>query len=210
MKPYRTQGTVVEICVIDARSQGHYHMVMSANATHAKRPIVGPMPTLLRGGFRSCWHRIHTNRAMNKYVLVADNNEDDAFLLRRAFDLAGIADILRFVGGGSEAISYLDGSGPFADRTQFLFPSLVILELRMPKPDGFEVLQWIKSNRIVSYTAVVVLTSLNRADDIDRAYRSDANGYLVKSSQIWSKEFALAIKAFWLDCNLCRNDYSLE
>jgi CheY-like chemotaxis protein len=113
-------------------------------------------------------------------VLYAEDEENDVFLMQRAFRKASVSNQLLTVGDGAEAIHYLEGSGRFADRTQFPLPSLLLLDLNLPRQSGLEVLKWVRAQPEFALLPVVILTSSNQERDIGSAYALGANGYLVK------------------------------
>ncbi|MBA4149146.1 MAG: response regulator [Verrucomicrobia bacterium] len=114
-------------------------------------------------------------------ILLADDDPNDVFLMKRAFKRAGYCNLLQVVQNGEEAVSYLVGDGCFQDRASFPLPSLVLLDLKMPRKSGLEVLKWIRSqNSGLRRVPVVVLTSSKQPVDVDRAYELGANSYLVK------------------------------
>jgi CheY-like chemotaxis protein len=116
----------------------------------------------------------------NKCILLVEDDPDDALLIQRAFQRAGLKDILKIVRDGEQAINYLRGHGEFADREKFPAPFLMLLDLKMPGTDGFDVLTWVRSDPALKLLLVVVLTSSNLQADVDRAYALGANSYLVK------------------------------
>ena len=115
-----------------------------------------------------------------QFILLAEDNPDDALLIQRAFQKAGPAYMVKVVPDGSDAIEYLSGRGEYSDREKFPLPFLLLLDLKMPRTDGFEVLQWVRSDRDLKRLLVVVLTSSDLQEDVDRAYELGANSYLVK------------------------------
>ncbi len=115
-----------------------------------------------------------------KFILLAEDDPNDVLLLERAFQKAGFGDILKKVRDGGEAIDYLSGKGIYADRERFPLPFLMLLDLKMPGTDGFEVLQWVRSEPELKRLLIVVLTSSNVQSDVDRAYELGANSYLIK------------------------------
>src|SRR5438094_5167808 len=115
-----------------------------------------------------------------KSILLAEDDPNDVLLLERAFQKAGLRNSLKIVPDGEEAIEYLSGRGPYADREQYPLPFLLLLDLKMPGTDGFEVLQWLRAEAELKRLLVVVLTSSNLQSDVDRAYELGANSYLVK------------------------------
>src|SRR5882724_11111509 len=115
-------------------------------------------------------------------ILLAEDIEDDVILIERAFRKARIAVPLMAVRDGEEAICYLSGFGRFADRTQFPFPDLLLLDLKLPIRDGFEVLRWIQTQPELKKLPVIVLTQSDRIKDANEAYRLGAYSFLVKGS----------------------------
>ena len=83
----------------------------------------------------------------------------------------------------SEAVAYLGGEGDYADREEYPFPDLVLLDLKMPRLDGFEVLQWIRTNPVTKTLPVVVLAGSSFRADVRRALELGANSYAVKPAK---------------------------
>jgi len=113
-------------------------------------------------------------------ILLVEDDPNDALLIQRAFQKAGFRNKLRVVSDGAEATDYLAGRGSYANRQRFPLPFLVLLDLKMPGIDGFEVLQWARAEPSLKRLLIVVLTSSNLQADVDRAYELGANSYLVK------------------------------
>jgi CheY-like chemotaxis protein len=116
----------------------------------------------------------------NNTILVADDDQNDVFFLRRAFQKSGLDHSVMHVSDGQEAIDYLRGDANFGDRSRFPLPSLLLLDLKMPKVDGFDVLAWLKGHEVLKTLPVVVLSSSSREDDIQRARSLGADDYRVK------------------------------
>jgi CheY-like chemotaxis protein len=138
----------------------------------------------------------------NKPVLYAEDDEDDVFLMQRAFSKAGIPNPLRTVQDGNEAVDYLAGNGSFGDREQHPMPCLMLLDINLPGKSGLEVLKWLRAKPATGIIPVVVLSSSNQESDIHRAYILGANGYLVKPGQP-DKLLAMVrgINDYWLAQN---------
>ena len=137
-----------------------------------------------------------------KPVLYAEDEENDAFFLKRGFKQAQIPNTLIVVPDGQAAIDYCSDIGPFADRSQHPLPQLILLDLNMPKKTGMEVLQWIRHQPSISTLPVVILSSSTQDEDIRLAYSRGANGYLVKPSDPDDlKVMVSAIAEFWLKQN---------
>ncbi len=116
----------------------------------------------------------------DQFILLAEDDPNDTVLIKRAFQKAGLGEILKTVGDGDQAMDYLRGNQEYADRARFPLPFLLLLDLKMPGTDGFEVLQWLRGQPDFKRLLVVVLTSSNLQADVDRAYDLGANSYLVK------------------------------
>ncbi len=116
----------------------------------------------------------------DQFILLVDDDENDVLLIQRAFQKAGLRNTLKVVRSGEQAMAYLNGTGAYANRDRYPAPFMVLLDLKMPGTDGFEVLQWIRSEPNCRRLLVVVLTSSNLQADVDRAYELGANSYLVK------------------------------
>jgi len=113
-------------------------------------------------------------------ILIAEDEDDEAFLLERALKKATIGHPVRRVKNGDEVIEYLSGVGRYADREQFPLPMIVFLDLNMPKKSGFEVLEWIRQQPAFRAMSVDVFSGSGRHEDIDRALKAGANLYLKK------------------------------
>jgi CheY-like chemotaxis protein len=113
-------------------------------------------------------------------ILLADDSEDDELLFRRAVRISGLANPVIIVRDGEAAIAYLKGEGAYADREKHPLPTVLMLDLKMPRKNGFEVLQWVKQQPELKDLLVVVLTSSERQEELDRSYELGANSVLVK------------------------------
>jgi CheY-like chemotaxis protein len=135
-------------------------------------------------------------------VLLVEDNEDDAELISYAFEKAGIGNPLLTVSDGDAAVDFMEGVGAYADRERHPLPGLILLDLKLPRRSGFEVLEAVRRNGLTQGTPVVVLTSSDQVSDIQRAYRLGANAYLVKPV---SRDALLAmvrtLDAFWIKLN---------
>jgi CheY-like chemotaxis protein len=137
-----------------------------------------------------------------KPILYAEDEDNDAFFLKRAFQQAGIPHPLIVVSDGQEAIDYCSGSGPYQSRADHPLPCLVLLDLNMPKKSGLEVLKWIREELLIRTLPVIILTSSLQEADIHRAYQAGANAYLGKPSRPDDLvQAARAIKDFWINQN---------
>ena len=113
-------------------------------------------------------------------ILIAEDREDDIFLIRHSLEKARVSNPIQIVRSGAEVIAYLNGEGTFANRDEYPLPSLLLLDLKMPRTDGFEVLSWIRQQPGLKALRVIVLTSSADIRDVNRAYQLGANSFLVK------------------------------
>jgi CheY-like chemotaxis protein len=122
---------------------------------------------------------------MNAFnILLAEDNPDDVFLLQEAFRKAGARHHLAVVENGVEAVAYLKGDHPYTDRSEHPFPDVMLLDLNMPRMNGFEVLEWVRQSSHCRELMVHVLTASSRDLDVQRAYELGANSYLVKPNRM--------------------------
>jgi PAS domain S-box-containing protein len=139
---------------------------------------------------------------MSKTILLVEDEENDVFLMKHAFQQVGILNPLQVARDGKEAMDYLSGNGGYADRERFPLPCLTLLDLKLPRVMGLEVLKWMREQPELKPLIVIILTSSRLGPDIETAYQLGANAYLVKPSN--SRELhdiALGIKQFWLERN---------
>ena len=135
-------------------------------------------------------------------ILLVEDNEDDILLLERALRNARLANPLKVVKDGEEAIKYLSGDSAYADRTRHPFPFLILLDLRLPRLSGFEVLAWIRDQPDFGELIIVVLTNSDHVPDVSKARDLGANSYLVKPVGFEALvEMVRAIHHYWLSIN---------
>jgi CheY-like chemotaxis protein len=113
-------------------------------------------------------------------ILLVEDDENDVLLIQRAFRKAGIGNPLRVLGDGDVAVAYLGGEGLYADRLEWPLPGLLLLDLKLPRRSGLEVLAWLRQQPGIGRLVTVVLTSSRESADVNRAYELGANSYLVK------------------------------
>ena len=114
-------------------------------------------------------------------ILHVEDDYDDAFFVRRAFELASERYTFHRVEDGQGAIDYLKGAGLYADRERWPRPDAVLLDLKLPIKSGFDVLEWARSRLEYKDLPVIVLTSSNQPEDVQRAMELGATSYLNKS-----------------------------
>ena len=141
-------------------------------------------------------------RVTDFVFLLVEDDPDQVLLIQRAFAEANLVNPLRVVRDGAEAIDYLSGTGAFSDRTRHPLPSLILLDLRLPKKSGLEVLEWIRADPALKATPVVVLTSSSEPTDIDKAHALGVNAYLVKPVRFADLlELVKGVGMYWMILN---------
>ena len=113
-------------------------------------------------------------------ILHVEDDSNDALLFRHACQKAGVTLDVQEVADGDEAMAYLSGQEVFSNRGKHPLPHVVLLDLKMPRATGFEVLSWIRAHPQIGHLPVVVLSGSELQDDIQRAYAAGANSYLIK------------------------------
>lgn len=135
-------------------------------------------------------------------VLLVEDDENDVLFVQRAFKHAGILNPLQIARHGDEAIEYLDGKGAFVDRERFPLPVFVLLDLKMPRRSGLEVLEWVKDRAGLKRIPIVVLTSSKNDADVNKAYELGVNSYLVKPVSFEGLiELVKSLQLYWLVLN---------
>lgn len=143
-----------------------------------------------------------TTSDMRPPLLVVEDDENDVMLLQRAFRKGHLLNPLRFVADGEAARGYLAGEGDWADRRAHPFPVLMLLDLKLPRLSGLELLAWMRERPELASLPVVVLTSSRENRDLERAYELGANSYLVKPVAFEALlDLVKAIDLYWLVLN---------
>ena len=132
-------------------------------------------------------------------ILLVEDDPNDALLAQRALQRAGASQEILHLQDGEEAINYLSGKPPFGDRSRHPMPSLVLLDLKMPRMSGFDVLSWLQGQPELAALPVVVLTGSIEPQDVENAKKLGAVGYEVKPIDFGKLvEIAKEIDARWL------------
>ncbi|MFH1612225.1 MAG: response regulator [bacterium] len=126
-------------------------------------------------------------------ILIIDDNEDDIFILQRAFKRVKILNEIFVVRSGEEAVDFIYHQGKYADKKSPT-PGLILLDISMPKIDGFAVLKKLKADPIYKKIPVIMLTTSSREEDIVRSYEDGACSYITKPTDF--NEFMKAIERF--------------
>ncbi len=137
-----------------------------------------------------------------KNILLVEDNPDDELLTLMAFKDNNIKNEVIIARDGEEALDYLFGTGKYKDRNSKLLPQIILLDLKLPKVDGLEVLKQIRSNALTELLPVIILTSSKEDMDIINSYQLGANSYIRKPVDF--EQFSEAIKQlglYWLVLN---------
>ncbi len=134
-------------------------------------------------------------------ILLVDDSENDVLLMRMAMRKADFRNPVQIAPNGEVAISYLAGEGIYRDRVQYPLPSVMLLDLNMPRKSGFEVLSWVRSQPAWRHLTVIILTASMRMDDVDRAFELHANSFLVKPATLEELSAMIRCLRDWLKYN---------
>ncbi len=135
-------------------------------------------------------------------ILLAEDNEDYALILRTAMATLGWKNPIRIVNNGKEAIEYLSGEGKYSEREAWPFPSVMFVDIKMPQADGFDVLRWMRNHPERAVLPIIVLSSSDDEEDVKLAYELGANGYFVKPALVSELKVMLqAAYDFWARCS---------
>ena len=135
-------------------------------------------------------------------ILLVEDDLNDVVLMQRAFRKAKLANPLQVVEDGQKAIAYLDGQDPYADRALYPLPVLILLDLKLPRTSGSEVLAWLRQRPGLKRIPVVVLTSSKEHTDVNRAYDLGSNSYLVKPVGLEGMlELVKTLNLYWMILN---------
>jgi CheY-like chemotaxis protein len=136
-------------------------------------------------------------------VLLVEDDASDFRLIQRAFGKLDRPVPMIRLSNGDEVVDYLAGTAPYENRAMYPIPSLILLDIKLPRRSGFEVLEWIRKQRSgLKRLPVVMLTSSRHSADINRAYDLGANSYLTKPDTA-SKlgHLASLVQSYWFSCN---------
>ncbi|MBL9169491.1 MAG: response regulator [Verrucomicrobiales bacterium] len=134
-------------------------------------------------------------------ILLVDDSDNDLSLMRSACRAANFQAALQMVNNGDEAISYLRGEGEYSDRIRFPLPTVMLLDLKMPMKDGFEVLRWVREQPVLKRLCIIILTASARPEDVTQAFDLGANSYLVKPAAMSSLIAMVCCLRDWLEYN---------
>lgn len=141
---------------------------------------------------------------MNKNIAIlhVEDDPNDVLLIERAFRKANFAGKVIVTNDGEQAIAYLKGEEIYADRVMYPLPSVMVMDVKLPRKSGLEVLAWLRCQPNLRRLPVIILTSSKQPGDINQAYDSGANCYLIKPVNFAElQEMAKMLDSFWLQTN---------
>lgn len=149
---------------------------------------------------------------MKKYhatILLVDDDEDFLMFVERAFRQNGVENPIHQVHDGESAIAYMMGEGKFSDRTVYEYPTFIMIDLKMPRGDGFTVLQHLKKNPEWAIIPTVIFSASSDHDDIKKSYLLGASSYHIKPhSMAELREHLDILHKYWMTCETPQVDAS--
>jgi CheY-like chemotaxis protein len=140
--------------------------------------------------------------AATDIILLVEDNPDDAQLITRAFERVGVENPVRRLRDGEEAMAYLAGIGSYADRVKNPIPAVILLDLNLPKFNGYQLMLWLRTQPEIKRIPVIVLTESNDTVSINRAYDAGANSYLVKPGDPADiSRVVELVQSYWIGLN---------
>ena len=133
--------------------------------------------------------------------LMVDDSETSLFLMHEAFKRAKCNHPVQEVHNGEEAIAYLNGDGSYSDRNMFPLPTVMLLDLNMPKKNGFDVLAWVRAQPGLKRLAIIILTASIRSEDVERAFDLGATSFLVKPLSLEELVAMMRCLSDWIQIN---------
>jgi CheY-like chemotaxis protein len=135
-------------------------------------------------------------------ILLIEDNPSDAALVARAFDRSGVVNPIRRLKDGEDALAYLSGAGTYANRKENPLPAVILLDLNLPRFNGYQLMIWLRMQPELKRIPVVVLTESSDAESINRAYDAGANSYLVKpGSGEEIVRMVELVRQYWMSLN---------
>ena len=140
--------------------------------------------------------------AQRNNLLLIEDDSNDVLLIQRAFERIRFNVPMSVVSDGDSAVGYLQGTEEYGDRLQHPLPSLILLDLKLPRRSGLEVLEWLRAQPHLRRIPVIALTASREEADVDKAYEAGINSYVVKPSTFDGLfEMAKSIERYWIQLN---------
>jgi CheY-like chemotaxis protein len=146
----------------------------------------------------TAWVERQSSASAGPLVLIAEDSEADVFFLLRAFAAAKLENPVYVVRSGAEALEYLSGGGKYSDREKYPMPGIVFIDLKMPKPDGFDVLRWKERQKGLARMLWVAISNFDGVKTINEAYAAGATTFLAKPlDRMDVRNLVDAFEEFW-------------
>ena len=143
------------------------------------------------------------DEAVRRVVLVVDDDEEDVYLIRRAFGKRRSIDTIRHVPDGPSLFAYLGGEGKYSDQEAWPRPQLILMDINMPRENGFELLRRLREDRELAPIPVIMLSTSTADTDIAEAYRLGANSFINKpATSDGMRQVARHVDEFWFETAL--------
>jgi CheY-like chemotaxis protein len=145
----------------------------------------------------------HKERGGMEHVyLIAEDDQDTQVLIQRAYKQADLAVPVYFVNDGEQTIEYLTGRGKYADRARYPLPAILLLDLKMPFKDGFDVLRWIRAHSDFRKLVVIMFSGSSLERDVEQAFDLGVNSFVMKPVSFSELlQVIMAIHHYWFGCN---------
>jgi len=134
-------------------------------------------------------------------ILLVDDSEDDVLLMKHACEAAHFKPSVQTLSNGEEAMAYLKGEGVYTNRAKFPLPTVMLLDLNMPRVSGFDVLTWVRTQPVLKRLSIIVFSASSRLEDVERAFDLGANSYLVKPGSVAALIAMMCSLRDWLEYN---------
>ena len=139
---------------------------------------------------------------MEHIYLIAEDDPDTQLLIQRAFKQGDLAAPIHFVDDGEQTIEYLAGRGQFSDRSRYPLPAILLLDLKMPFKDGFDVLRWIRAHPSFRKLVVIMFSGSSLERDVEQAFELGVNSFVMKPVSFSELlQVIMAIHHYWFGCN---------
>jgi CheY-like chemotaxis protein len=167
----------------------------------AEQAILGNATQLWHSSGRLKWRGEREILDRNLTILIAEDSQDDAFFLERACRKIGLKNPVQILTDGNEVLDYLKAEGKYQNRTEYPFPSVMFIDIKMPRVNGFEVLKWLQEHPECKIIPTIMFSSSEQPEDVERAYQLGVNAYLVKPNATAELEEILrSTYDFWARC----------
>ena len=134
-------------------------------------------------------------------ILLVDDSEDDLLLMKHACEAAHFKPAVVTITDGEAAMAYLSGEGIYSNRAKYPLPTVMLLDLNMPRVSGFEVLTWVRAVPGLKRLPIIVFSASTRTEDVERAFEIGANSYLVKPCSLAALIAMMCCLRDWLEYN---------